>query len=78
MWGGAAFAGALLGSEIRHGSVTIDSGSPWLYLIVGTPVLAGSLDIAAYVVAPGPYHPPSAVVGTSTSGTHVVSAAWLF
>lgn len=78
MAGSGAFAGAVIGTEIRHGSVTIDSSSPWLFLIVGTPVLAASFDIASLVVAPGPYRPPAAVVGTPMTGTHIVSGAWRF
>lgn len=78
MWGGAAVAGALVGSVIGHGSITIDSSSPWLYVAVGTSGLSMSLDIAAYVVNPGPFHAPGTAVSAANSGLRMFSATWQF
>ena len=70
--------GALLGSVIGHGSITINSSSPWLYVAVGTAGVACSLDVAAYVTNPGPYHPPPPTVGARDRGARVFSVAWRF
>jgi hypothetical protein len=71
--GTGILVGVMAGVVTSGHTLTIDSGSPLLYIGIGTVVVSAGLDIAGSIENPGAYHP---LVNDPTVKT--VTFAWKF